>query len=125
MTAPTETGFTRTHGLIVDDSATPFSSPKLTSEVEVRWRTALIDGTEVDALAQRRLQPRATIHGFSLGLQLMGEGDRWTLKWFKYEHRRDEPLTRALHSGEAVVDVAEHEQTQLMSVISGNKKQAE
>jgi hypothetical protein len=27
-------------------------SPKLTSEVDVKWRTTLIDGTEVDPLAQ-------------------------------------------------------------------------
>ena len=54
-------------------------SPKLTSEVDVKWRTTLIDGTEVDPLAQRRVQPRSTIHGFSLALQLMGEGDKWTL----------------------------------------------
>lgn len=59
------------------------ASPKRTDQVTVHYRGILIDGTEFDS-SYRRNQPATfrldrVIPGWTEGLQLMQEGDKWQL----------------------------------------------
>ena len=66
----------------VVSSGTGGKSPSATSEVTVHYSGKLIDGTEFDS-SYKRGEPatfplNGVIPGWTEGLQLMKEGDKWT-----------------------------------------------
>lgn len=59
------------------------SSPRLTSHCACHYRSMLIDGTEFDSSYARGepavIAPNKVIQGWTVAMQLMGEGDKWEL----------------------------------------------
>ena len=59
------------------------SAPRLTSHCACHYRSMLHDGTEFDSSYQRDspavIAPNEVINGWTIAMQLMGEGDKWEL----------------------------------------------